>query len=133
MTGDWGRTMGVYGLLALVGLLGAVSDAVLNQWAKTSRLSWLLAAYGCWIGVATVLGLLLKQQHFSFSGAVVVFLLANTAFAILLDYLWFAGRLGTWEWAGIACAVLAMCLLEIGRSHTPGPAEPTPPAVPRAP
>jgi drug/metabolite transporter (DMT)-like permease len=125
MMDDWGRTVSVYGLLVLVGLLGAVADAVLNQWAKSGRVGWLLAAYLSWVVVATALGYLLKLGHFSFSGAVVAFLLSNTVFAVLLDYLVFSGRLGAWQWAGLACAVVALCLLEMGRGHAPEAPETT--------
>jgi hypothetical protein len=133
MLGDWGRAVSVYGLLVLIGLLGAVADAVLNQWAKSGRVGWLLAAYLSWVVVATALGYLLKLGHFSFSGAVVGFLLSNTAFAVLLDYLFFSGRLGSWQWAGIACAVVALCLLEMGRGHAPEAPAPTARLLPREP
>ena len=35
----------VYSVLIAVGTLGAISDAILNQWARTGRISWLLMAY----------------------------------------------------------------------------------------
>ena len=45
----------IYGVLVLAGLLGAASDAVLNQWARTDRGGWLLggAPFGrwWWVGV----------------------------------------------------------------------------------
>ena len=110
------RVILVYVTLAAVGILGAISDAVLNQWARTGRVSWLLAAYGCWIGVATLLGLILRWQYFSFSAAVVLFLVANSAGALLIDRHFFGRKLGSWEWAGIILAVLAMSMMEIGRS-----------------
>jgi hypothetical protein len=109
------RSIIVYAILALVGVLGAVSDLILNQWARTGRVAWLLAAYGAWVGVATLLGLILRLNYFSFSGAVVLFLLANTAGAIVIDRQFLGRRLGVWEWAGIGLAVIAMTMMEIGR------------------
>jgi hypothetical protein len=108
---------GTYGALLLLGLLGAISDATLNQWARTGRNGWLLLSYGLWIAVATLLGLLLKGRHFGFGSAVVVFLLANCAAAVVLDHLWFGRKSTAWEWAGIGLAVVAMCLIEYGRGR----------------
>ena len=104
-----------YGALALLGLLGAISDATLNHWARTSRIGWLLLSYVLWIAVATLLGLMLKGGHFGFGSAVVVFLLANCVAAVVLDHLWFGRKSTPWEWAGIGVAVVAMCLIEFGR------------------
>lgn len=106
---------GTYGALVLLGLLGAISDATLNQWARTSRTSWLLLSYALWIAVATLLGLMLKAGHFGFGSAVVVFLLANCVAAVLLDHVWFGRKSTPWRSAGIGVAVVAMCLIEFGR------------------
>jgi hypothetical protein len=105
-------------MVIVVGFLGAVSDAVLNQWARTNKLPWLLAAYGAWLAVATLLGLILRWQYFTFSSAVILFLLVNTAGAIVLDRQLFSGRISPWEWIGIALAVAAMCCIEIGRGQS---------------
>ena len=127
----WQRTVFVYALLVAAGGLGAVSDAVLNQWARTNKLPWLLGAYATWLAVATLLGLILKWQYFSFGGAVVLFLLVNSAGAVLLDLTLFAGKLTAWQWAGIALAVAAVCCIEIGRAKAH--AAPEPAAGPAAP
>ena len=116
MGGDWQRAFQVYGFLVAAGLLGAVSDAVLNQWARTNKLPWLLAAYAAWLAVATLLGLILKWQYFSFGGAVVLFLVVNSAGAVLIDLKFFSGKMTPWQWAGIALAVAAVCCLEVGRA-----------------
>ena len=120
MAGEWQRTILVYGFLAAAGLLRAVSDAVLNQWARTGRLPWLLAAYAAWLAVATLLGLVLRWQYFSFAGAVVLFLLVNSAGAVLLDLKFFSGRMTAWQWAGIALAAAAVCCIEVGRAKSHG-------------
>jgi len=113
----WAGMAGTYGALVLLGLLGAISDATLNQWARTSRTRWLLLSYVLWIAVATLLGLMLKGGHFGFGTAVVVFLLANCVAAVVLDHLWFGRKSTPWEWAGIGVAVVAMCLIEFGRAR----------------
>src|SRR5687767_15937956 len=105
MHADWYRTVIVYVVLIAVGILGAVSDAILNHWAKVNKVGWLFAAYVSWIIVATLLGLILKWQYFTFSGAVVLFLLVNSAAAIFLDHKLFSGRLTAWEWIGICLAL----------------------------
>jgi hypothetical protein len=107
----------VYSLLIAVGALGAISDAILNQWARTSGLSWLLSAFASWLVVATLLGIILRLGYFSFGAAVVLFLMVNSVGALALDYLLFRARLTVWGWAGIALAVVAMACIELGRSH----------------
>ncbi len=113
------RTALLYLVLALTGIIGAVSDAILNQWAKTHRWHWLIAAYLAWLVVATLLGLILRWQYVAFSNAVVLFLLANSLAAVVLDYRLFARRLSAWEWVGFMLAVLAICAIEIGRHSRP--------------
>jgi multidrug transporter EmrE-like cation transporter len=118
MPADWYRTVLVYVVLLGAGVLGAISDAILNQWAKTNQTVWLLAACASWIAVATLLGLILKWQYFTFGGAVVFFLLVNSAGAVLLDYKLFGEKMTAWQWAGIALAIMAMCCIEIGRAKS---------------
>lgn len=116
MSLDGPNRVTVYGVLVAVGALGAISDAVLNQWAKTSRLSWLLAAYASWLVVATLLGMVLRWGYFSFGAAVVLFLLVNSVSALALDYLFFSGRLTAWGWIGIGFAAAAIVCVEHGRA-----------------
>ena len=129
MSDGWQRTVLVYGTLAAAGVLGAASDAVLNQWARTNRLPWLLAAYAAWLAVATLLGLVLRWQYFSFGGAVVLFLVVNSAGAVLIDLRFFAGRMTAWQWAGVALAVAAVCCIEVGRAKAHAEGEPIRPPV----
>ena len=70
MPPDNPNRLAVYAVLVFAGLLGAASDAVLNQWAKTGRLAWLLGAYVLWLVVATLLGLILRWGYFGFGAAV---------------------------------------------------------------
>ena len=107
----------VYAVLIVVGTMGAISDAILNQWATTGRTSWLLAAYASWIVVATLLGYILRLNYFTFGAAVVLFLMVNSVAALILDRALFAGRLTSRGWLGIGLAVAAIICIESSRSH----------------
>jgi hypothetical protein len=115
----------VYSVLIAIGILGAISDVILNQWAKTGRLSWLLASYASWILVATALGYVLRLNYFTFGAAVVLFLLVNSVAALVLDHTLFAGRLTFRGWLGIGLALAAIICIESSRPH-PGPADLSP-------
>lgn len=121
MTADIAIRPSVYAILILGGTLGAASDAVLNQWARTGKLGWLLAAYGSWLIVATLLGLVLRWGYFEFGAGIVLFLMVNSAGALVFDRLLFGGRLSAWGWVGVGLAVAAIACIELGRSHN-GPA-----------
>lgn len=107
----------VYALIFVVGLLGAGSDAVLNQWAKSGHWTWLVTAYVMWLVVATLLGLIFRSGYFGFGAAVLLFLLANSVGALALDFLLFAGKLTPLGWFGIVLALLAIVCIEAGRQH----------------
>jgi hypothetical protein len=107
----------VYAVLIVVGTMGAISDAILNQWARTGRTSWLLVAYASWIVVATLLGYILRLNYFTFGAAVVLFLMVNSVAALILDRALFAGRLTARGWLGIGLAVAAIICIESSRSH----------------
>ena len=109
----------VYAVLVVVGTLGAISDAILNQWARTGRTSWLLGAYASWIVVATLLGYILSLNYFTFGAAVVLFLMVNSVAALVLDHALFAGQLTARGWLGIGLAVAAIICIESSRPHHP--------------
>jgi len=111
---------GLYAAMAGLGLLGAISDATLNQWADSRRTSWLLVSYVLWLAVATLLGLILRSEHLSFGVAVIIFLTVNSGFALALDALCFGGTITSRQWIGVAFALAAVCLLELGRAPAPG-------------
>ena len=117
MPPDNPNRLAVYAVLILAGLLGAASDAVLNQWARTGRVAWLLAAYLSWLVVATLLGLILRWGYFGFGAAVVLFLLVNSVGALILDRTLFSGKLSVWGWVGVGLAVAAIVCMELGREH----------------
>jgi hypothetical protein len=110
--GSWG----FYALLVGVGLLGAISDAILNQWAKAGGAGWLVGSYVAWCAVATVLGVMFRAKHFAFGTAMVVFLLSNVVFALVIDRVAFEGRITKMQWAGIGMAVASLVVLELGKA-----------------
>ena len=112
----------IYLVLIAAGLLGAVSDVILNQWARTGRSAWLVAAWIAWIVVATLLGIILRNGYFGFGAAVVLFLLVNSGGALLLDRILFSGKLTPLGWAGVGLALAAIACIEIGRDHAPAAA-----------
>lgn len=126
MPADTPSRLVVYAVLVFAGLLGAASDAVLNQWTKTGRLAWLLGAYALWLAVATLLGLILRWGYFGFGAAVVLFLLVNSVGALVLDRTLFSGKLSPLGWVGVGLAVAAIVCIEVGREH-PGASSQTPP------
>lgn len=113
----------IYVIVVLAGLLGAVSDVVLNQWARTGKTGWLIAAYACWLIVATVVGLILRADYFGFGAAIVLFLLVNSMGALILDRALYGSRLSGLSSLGIVLAIIAMICIEMGRDHsnTPSP------------
>ncbi|MEO8538311.1 MAG: hypothetical protein ABI577_01130 [bacterium] len=102
--------------MAGLGLLGAISDATLNQWAESHRSVWLIASYLLWLAVATLFGLFLRSDHLTFGIAVIVFLTVNCAFALVLDVAVFDGSISRQQWLGVAFAAAALVLLETGRA-----------------
>lgn len=109
------KSVAVYGVLILVGLVGAVGDAAVNQWARSHKVGWWLVSCLIWIGAATLFGIVLRWGYFSFGISVVLALLVHAAMVLLLDRMYYGVRLASIQWAGILCAVVAFCLLEIGR------------------
>lgn len=106
----------VYSLLVLVGVIGAVGDIAVNQWAKSHRFEWWLTTCAIWIGAASLFGLLLRWQHFSFGVAVILALLVHSGVVLVWDAIWEGAKLSPLQWLGIFCAVLAFCLVEAGKS-----------------
>ena len=122
----------IYSVLLAAGMLGATSDVILNQWARTGRTAWLLASWVAWIVVATLLGVILRLGYFGFGAAVVLFLLINSGAALLFDRILFGGKLTPLGWAGVGLALAAIACIEIGRDHSPAapPGVTTPDAKP---
>lgn len=106
----------VYSLLVVVGFVGAIGDIAVNQWAKSHRVEWWLASCAIWIGAASLFGILLRWQHFSFGITVVLALLVHSGIVLVWDAIWERARLSPLQWLGVFCALLAVCLVEVGKT-----------------
>lgn len=106
----------VYGVLFLVGIVGVIGDLIIYQWARSSRIEWWLLSSIIWIGAATLFGLVLKQGYFTFGTAVVLALLVHSLSALLIDFLYYRVALSHVSLIGVGFALVALCLIEIGRS-----------------
>lgn len=113
----------VYGLLVIVGFIGALGDATINEWARTSRLWWWLVSIPIWIAAATLFGYVLHWQYFNFSLAVVVALLVHSGAVLLFDRTILGARFSALQWVGVVLALLALVLLELGRSNASSPSQ----------
>lgn len=111
----------VYGLLIIVGLVGALGDIAINQWAKSHSFEWWAASCGIWIGAATLFGLLLRWQYFEFGIAVVLALLVHSGVVLVWDAVWERANLSPLQWVGVLCALMAFCFIEIGKQPISAP------------
>lgn len=105
----------VYCLLVLVGLIGALGDVTVNQWARSNQIWWWIVSCFVWVLAATIFGSVLKLQHFTFGVAVVLALLVHSLCVLAFDYAWYKASLSRWQWLGVVCAILALCCVELGR------------------
>jgi len=96
-------------LVLAVGLSGATGDALINQYAKTGRLSLFL--FGClgWCVSAVFWSQILKQQLLAPS--VALFFLGNITVAVFVGYFYFGDRVPMMQWFWVALAVVVMILL----------------------
>jgi drug/metabolite transporter (DMT)-like permease len=96
------------------GATGAVGDALLNHWAKSHRVLWLVVALSLWLVAAVSWAWLLKSERFSFSAAVILSFMVHSSLAVIFDRVYFGGRLSIWQWAGFVCALVAIILIDRG-------------------
>ncbi len=106
----------VYCLLVLVGLVGALGDVTVNQWARSNQVWWWIVSCFVWVLAATIFGLMLKLHHFTFGVAVVLALVIHSITVLLGDRACYGVKLSPLQWVGILCAVLAFCFVELGRT-----------------
>lgn len=110
------RAIATYTLLVVVGVLGAAGDAVLNRWARGEGAKWLALSYGVWVGVATLFGLVLRTERFTFGAAVVVALVVHSTVAVAIDRTYFGGHVTAVQWVGLFLAISSLVLIEVGRA-----------------
>lgn len=107
-----------YAILFAVGVTGAFGDILINRWAKSNGIGWLISSYVMWIVSVTLLGYFLRWERFTFSAAIFIAFVVHAMIAVVFDLLYFGGRLSKTEWIGIVFAAVALFLLEVGREST---------------
>jgi uncharacterized membrane protein len=85
---------------------------------KTDKPVWLGSSIALWVTAVSCFAVLLKCQAFPFGAAVVLGLLVHSALAVLLDRMYFGGRLTLWQWVGIVFAVVAIILVSHDQPQT---------------
>lgn len=107
----------IYGLLLIVGITGGIGDILLYKWAKTHSIFWLAMAYGVWLCSLTLLGLFLRIEHFTFSAALVLATMIHLIVGLLWSFFFTEATLSSIELAGLILGIIAVILLEVGRSQ----------------
>ena len=68
-----------------------------------------------WVVTATVFGVVLREKYYSFSVTVIVILLIHSGLVLAWDALVERAVLTPIQWAGVAAAIVAIVLMEMGR------------------
>jgi len=111
MANHFGAFPWVYAFLGIVAATGAASDILLNYWVKSGSAIWFVGALALSASSVVCFSWALKEREFAFGAAVVLALLLHSVVAVLFDRLYFGGHLTHWQWAGIACALAAIVLI----------------------
>ena len=95
------------------GLVGAVGDCLLNQWAKYGgRVWWAIGGFVCWnlaLGLFTwMLGKGLLAH------CVLLFLTSNCLLVLMVSRLVFREAMTAQQWVGVFLALVALVLMERG-------------------
>ena len=106
----------VYALFVLNGVASGVGDILLYRWAKTAQPWWLWLALFVWLSTLLLFGYLLRLEHFSFGAAVLLATLIHLGVSLCWSWFFTAYELSGWEKAGILLALVAVMMLELGRS-----------------
>lgn len=103
----------LYVLAVFAGLIGGVGDALLNQWAKAGGKAWYaIGGYCCWLIALTLFTAMLKRGLLAH--CVILFLVANCLLVLLASALVFQEHLSPQKWLGIALAIVALIVIEMG-------------------
>ncbi len=111
------HTATTYLLLVLIGLSSSVSEILLFKGVKAAQPILLAAAFAVWIASLSLMGLLFRAQHFSFSAIVVLATLVHLIVALLWGVAFADAKLSSLEIAGLIFAIIAVVLLEAGKSQ----------------
>ncbi|MBI2086551.1 MAG: hypothetical protein HYT69_00005 [Candidatus Zambryskibacteria bacterium] len=107
--------MTLFLMVVAIALLGVIGDILVNQWAKTLLVRWWVMSIPVWVVTATVFGFALREKHYSFGVTVIVVLLIHSGLVLAWDALIERAMLTPTQWVGVAAAITAIILLEIGR------------------
>jgi|SRR3989344_244963 len=107
--------MSTFFLAVIAAICGAVGDVLINQWAKTQNYLWWGASIPFWVAAATVFGFLLQQKHYSFSVSLIAILVIHSGIVLVWDVLVERALISPIQWVGVAAALLAIVLMEVGR------------------
>lgn len=116
MNGKGFSLLTIYALFILNGVTSGIGDILIYRWAKTSQLSWLLAAYLVWFGSLLLLGFLFRMEHFSFGAAVLLATLIHLGMSLGWSWLFTDYQFSRLELVGLLLATLAVICLELGRT-----------------
>jgi multidrug transporter EmrE-like cation transporter len=108
--------LAVYALLIMIGLTSGAGDIMLYKWARSSQSGWLMGSYASWFSSVALLGLLFRMEHFSFGAAVVLATMIHLAIGVFWGFLFTGSKISTLELAGLILAIIAVIMLEVGRS-----------------
>lgn len=109
--------MTIFILVFLTALFGVAGDIFINQWAKTSLLKWIVFSIPMWTLAAILFGVVLRQKHYSFAVAVVVVVLVHSGIVLAWDHFVEKAVLTPIQWVGVATAIGAIILMEVGAKH----------------
>lgn len=118
-----------YTLLLAIGLFGGIGDILTYQWAKSQQQVWLWAAFLIWAIDIVLFGLYLRYETVSLIIAYTLTLMLHTLIVLICDLYFYGTRLNRMEWTGLLLALLAIILLEVGRTKHTSPESVTPSAV----
>ena len=107
----------VYTTLLIVGIGGVAGGILVYRWAQTNRLDWWLWSVVAWILLATLFGVLLRWEYFTFGTAVVLALLIHSVSALIFDRFFNGVKLTNISLVGVIFALFALVLIDMGRSH----------------
>ena len=107
--------MRMFLMVVMVAMLGVIGDVLVNQWAKTQLVRWWVLSIPMWIATATMFGFVLREKRYSFSVALIIILLLHSGLVLAWDTLIERAILTPMQWAGVAAAMAAIVLMEVGR------------------
>lgn len=109
----------VYGLLAVIGVLGAVGDALIYKAATgTAPVRPLVRGFAVWMLAIALVYVYFRLDRHGFTAAVLIMIVVHAASAAIADWWFFGGHIGRREVFGFLLALGALIALEGGESRT---------------